>query len=107
MFEKWVPSFPIRQPDQIVSIKVKMNSFSPSYEREKQIKINWLLSNEYQRIWFSEKAKYDLLNYPIKDTKRQRMENSSPPFVMKKRPTITGKVMVNRTRPPYRPELND
>lgn len=33
MFEKWVPSFPIRQPDQIVSVKVKMKSFLPSYER--------------------------------------------------------------------------
>ncbi|CAD1468433.1 unnamed protein product [Heterotrigona itama] len=56
----WSPSVPCKIPDNIVSSQfTTQKAFIPSYEKQKRPCIEQLLTNEYQRIWWQEKASWD------------------------------------------------
>ncbi|XP_029171784.1 trichohyalin-like, partial [Nylanderia fulva] len=59
-FKTWTPAAPRRQPDNIVSSSYTTTRvFVPSYEKEGHPRIEQLLSNDYQRIWWKEKQAWD------------------------------------------------
>ncbi|CAL1684968.1 unnamed protein product [Lasius platythorax] len=56
----WTPAVPRKQPDNIVSSSyTTARVFVASYEKERHPRIEQLLANDYQRIWWQEKKAWD------------------------------------------------
>lgn len=64
---KWSPAYPIVKQDKIISSDSRMQGdvfgFIPSYEFEPKVNMCFIMSNEYYRMWFKERGKYDKDNY--------------------------------------------
>ncbi|XP_018574940.1 uncharacterized protein LOC108913800 [Anoplophora glabripennis] len=58
---KWSPTLAIHKPDNIVSSHAKP-AFKPSYENEAE-NMNFIMSNEYMRMWFKEKQLHEKDTY--------------------------------------------
>ncbi|KAK1123086.1 hypothetical protein K0M31_008719 [Melipona bicolor] len=85
----WLPSVPCKIPDNIVSSQfTTQKAFIPSYEKQKRPCIEQLLTNEYQRIWWQEKASWD-----------KRMQSKAPSKKLLHR-------MIIRRKPQVSPPLD-
>ncbi|KAK4880365.1 hypothetical protein RN001_008511 [Aquatica leii] len=63
---KWIKAEALRRPDGIISSKCRENNehgFTPTYEREKRENMNFIMSNEYMRIWLKERKIYEIDTY--------------------------------------------
>ncbi|KAJ8921006.1 hypothetical protein NQ315_015802 [Exocentrus adspersus] len=95
---KWSPAVPIRKPDNLISSHAKSHvSFKPSYENDPKENMNFLMSNEYMRMWFQEKGGYDKDTY----TREQIIKDESK---IKRR--IIQRMMTYR-RPPKNHFIDD
>ncbi|CAH0550959.1 unnamed protein product [Brassicogethes aeneus] len=72
MRDKWQPTGPIRPPDCIISSKARDKNnfgFKPLYEYEKKPHMNYLISFEYQRMWFKDRKEYEKKMYAKPEAK--------------------------------------
>ncbi|CAG9764614.1 unnamed protein product [Ceutorhynchus assimilis] len=63
---KWSPAKPQKRPDNIISSKARESGnsgFKPSYLVEKRENMKFIMSNEYMRIWFDERKRYETETY--------------------------------------------
>ncbi|XP_076255106.1 uncharacterized protein LOC143193053 [Rhynchophorus ferrugineus] len=63
---KWSPAQPLKRADNIISSKARETGdfgFTPTYLSEPKEDMHFLMSNEYMRIWFRERAKYEKGTY--------------------------------------------
>ncbi|KAJ8934189.1 hypothetical protein NQ314_013506 [Rhamnusium bicolor] len=63
---KWSPATPIRTPDNLISSgarEKKQLGFIPTYENETCQQMEFIMSNEYMRMWFKERSKYEKDTY--------------------------------------------
>ncbi|XP_022901753.1 uncharacterized protein [Onthophagus taurus] len=73
---KWTPSYPVVPKDNIISSQSKANNekgFIPSYESIGKPQMNFLMSEEYRRLWFKERGVYEKEVY----TKKAMMKEES------------------------------
>ncbi|XP_043515451.1 UPF0329 protein ECU05_1680/ECU11_0050-like [Frieseomelitta varia] len=85
----WSPSVPCKIPDNIISSQfTTQKAFVPSYEKQKRPCIEQLLTNEYQRIWWQEKASWD-----------KRMQSKAPSKKLLHRMIIRRKPQVAPPQP--------
>ncbi|XP_023020070.1 uncharacterized protein [Leptinotarsa decemlineata] len=63
---KWSPATPVKKQDNIISSKAREKNllgFKPSYENEPREHMGLLMSNEYMRRWFTERAAFEKDTY--------------------------------------------
>ncbi|XP_030768268.1 uncharacterized protein LOC115891830 [Sitophilus oryzae] len=63
---KWSPAQPFKKSDNIISSKAREKGdygFAPSYLLEPRENMIFLMSNEYMRMWFNERGKYEKDTY--------------------------------------------
>ncbi|KAK4880341.1 hypothetical protein RN001_008487 [Aquatica leii] len=87
---KWAASEPSRRQDSIISSKARENNqsaFVPSYEKDPE-NMNFLMTNEYLRIWLKQRTVYELDFYSkseadgVREFKRRFVQR-----IMKPKPT--------------------
>lgn len=71
---KWSPAVPKRRPDNIISsgaLEKGFLGFKPTYENNQQYHMGLLLSMEYMKMWFKERAVYEKYAYTREETIKQ------------------------------------
>ncbi|KAG5892979.1 hypothetical protein JTB14_015023 [Gonioctena quinquepunctata] len=76
---KWSPAVPMKRPDNIISSKAREKNllgFKPSYENEPKEHMQLLMSNEYSRKWFAERAAYEKDTYTREKISKKKTKSN-------------------------------